>query len=262
MLAPHILEPATALAGAASGASVSYIPKRRPWQSALASPTVVERNLMRSGVIALFALAVLAAPLPAMAGAEDLSLNARFLMAARNGDAPALQRTLTEGAAINSRNRLGETALLSALKKADLTMARILIAAGADVNQAAINGLTPLMAAAYAGQAEVVQELIDRGAKPDATDRIGKNAMIYAAGEGHTPVVRILLKCGVDPNAVYVNELTALMWAAGYGRTEAVKALLEAGARADFKDNRGKTALQIAQEMRHDATISALAAVR
>ena len=72
--------------------------------------------------------------------------------------------------------------------------------------------------------------------------------MIYAAGEGHTAIVRLLLGKGVDPNQAYDNGLTALMWAAGYGRDETVRALLEAGARADVRDNRGKTAADIARE--------------
>ena len=44
------------------------------------------------------------------------------------------------------------------------------------------------------------------------------------------------------------HQLTALMWAAGYGKTETVRALLAAGASAELKDDRGKTALEIARE--------------
>ena len=56
------------------------------------------------------------------------------------------------GASPNARNRLGETALLIALKKDDVAMARTMSQAGTDVNIAALNGVTPLMAAAYAGR--------------------------------------------------------------------------------------------------------------
>jgi ankyrin repeat protein len=38
------------------------------------------------------------------------------------------------------------------------------------------------------------------------------------------------------------------MWAAGYGRSDVVKTLLGAGARPDLRDNRGKSALDIARE--------------
>ena len=77
--------------------------------------------------------------------------------------------------------------------------------------------------------------------------------MVYAAGEGHTDIVRQLLAKGVDINAVYENNLTALMWAAGQGKTETVKVLLEAGARVDLKDNRGKTAADIAHDLKHES---------
>ncbi len=63
---------------------------------------------------------------------------------------------------------------------------------------------------------------------------------------------------GVDPNAVYDNDLTALMWAAGFGKTATVKALLDAGARTDLKDNRGKTALDMAREGKFDDTVKLL----
>ena len=68
----------------------------------------------------------------------------------------------------------------------------------------------------------------------------------------------MLLAKGVDANAVYANDLTALMWAAGFGKTATVKALLDAGARADLKDNRGKTALDIAREGKFDETAKLL----
>src|SRR5512141_2615971 len=91
----------------------------------------VRRNI-RSGVkpmvraacsIVIAAAAALAAPL-AVAAESDLSVNALLLVAARNADAPALDRALGNGASPNARNRLGETALLIALKKDDVAMAR------------------------------------------------------------------------------------------------------------------------------------------
>ena len=149
---------------------------------------------------------------------EQVPLNARFLAFARAADAAGMARALNEGAAVNSRNRLGESALVIVLKQNRVDLATVLVAAGADVNLAAVNGITPLMAAAYGGQTEFVGVLLDKGADVDAVDRLQKNAMTYAAGEGHTAIVKLLLARGVDPNAVYRNDLTALMWAAGYGR--------------------------------------------
>jgi ankyrin repeat protein len=81
--------------------------------------------------------------------------------------------------------------------------------------------------------------------------------MTYAAG-AHTDIVLLLLAKGVDPNAIYKNDLTALMWAAGFGRTATVKALLTAGAKPQLKDNRGKTAADMAREGHFDETAAVL----
>jgi ankyrin repeat protein len=100
-----------------------------------------------SAALALVATLVAATPAVAITDAE-LATNARLLASARNDDAPGVVRALHDGAAVDSRNRLGETGLLIALKKDRADMAQALLAAGADVNLPAINGVTPLMAAA------------------------------------------------------------------------------------------------------------------
>jgi ankyrin repeat protein len=114
------------------------------------------------------------------------------------------------------------------------------------------------MAAAHGGYTDIVGSLLARGADVNAADQLRKTAMIYAAGEGHAEVVVLLLHAGVDPNAVYAHELTALMWAAGYGHDDTVQALLAAGARAEFKDDRGKSAQDIAREENFPATAKLL----
>jgi len=104
--------------------------------------------------------------------------------------------------------------------------------------------------------------LLDKGANVAALDRLQKNAMTYAAGSGNTEIVMLLLGKGVDPNAVYHNDLTALMWAAGFGKTATVKALLAAGARPLMKDNRGKTAADMARDEHFDETAAVLDAAK
>jgi len=189
---------------------------------------------------------------------ENLSTNARFLVAARNADAAAIKRELAAGAMVNSRNRLGESALVIVLKKERADLATVLLDAGADVNLAAVNGITPLMAASFAGQDEIVRRLLAQGANPRAIDRLQKTAMVYAAGEGRTGIVKMLVAAGIDPNEVYANDLTALMWAAGFGKTATVRALLDAGADPARKDNRGKTAADIAREQGFSETVALL----
>src|SRR5437660_1595003 len=109
---------------------------------------------------------------------DDLPLNAKLLVAARNADGPAIAQALQQGAAVNSRNRLGESALIIVLKKDRVDLARALLDAGADVNQAAINDVAPLMTAAYGGQTEIARTLVAKGADIALVDRLKKKAII------------------------------------------------------------------------------------
>ena len=204
------------------------------------------RRQAARGCVGFACLASIA--LPHLAIAQDLSPNARLLAAARTAEGAGVAKALADGASPDARNRVGETALIIALKNDQPALAGIMIDAGTDVNLAAVNGVTPLMAAAHAGQTEIVRMLLAKGADIAPLDRLQKNAMVYAAGQGSTEVVVLLLRAGVDPNAVYVHGLTALMWAAGYGKAATAQVLLAAGARPELKDDRGKTALDIARE--------------
>ena len=71
-------------------------------------------------------------------------------------------------------------------------------------------------------------------------------------------VLKILLDAGVAVDQRYDNDLTALMWAAGYGHDETVRFLLSRGADTSARDNRGKTAADIAREAGHAATLTVL----
>ena len=50
------------------------------------------------------------------AGAQELSPNQQLLAAARQGNLAAVARLLDSGAAVDSRNRIGDTTLMIALK--------------------------------------------------------------------------------------------------------------------------------------------------
>lgn len=106
-------------------------------------------------------------------------------------------------------------------------------------------------------------------------DSMSKNAqLISAAKRNHTDrleralrnsksdVVETLLAFGQDPNARYHNNLTALMWAAGNGDAECVRVLLVAKADPKLLDNRGKIALDMAQELGHRNVVGLLEAAR
>lgn len=184
----------------------------------------------------------------------EQQLNVRVLELSKQKDAVRARKMVEEGAAVNSRNCAGETPLMLWIKAGDPDMVSWLIGKGADVNLAAINKSTPLMAAAFAGRTDIMRALLDAGADVGREDQVFKTAMVYAAAQGHGEAVVLLLERGVDVNRQYAHNLTALMWAAGYGKTDCVRELLDRGADPKLKDDRGKTARDIAQDQGFEET--------
>ena len=217
---------------------------------------------------------------------------ALLFAAARLGCEAEARTLLDRGAAIDAKDREGKTALAKAAEADKLPLIRLLLERGANVNARAVDGSTPLFyaaeqdrgavialllergadpnlpgrkgvrplaAAAFNGSTESVAELMKFGADPNALDNDGSGAIVYAAGHGYASVVALLLQAGVDVNRRYAHGLTALMWAAGYDASTGVddvdatiKTLIEHGAALDLKDDRGKSAADIARDLGHE----------
>ncbi|MGA2550110.1 MAG: ankyrin repeat domain-containing protein [Burkholderiaceae bacterium] len=193
----------------------------------------------------------------AQTGMQNLNANGEFIVAARSSHLEDAKRLLLAGAAVNSRDGNGDTALNIAARRGDGALFELVMGAQPDVNLGNIAGVTPLMSAAYSGHAELLEALLKSGADIDATDRIHKTAAIYAAGTGHTECVIALLAKGIPVDRRYDHDETLLMWAAGFGNTETVKTLLAKGADPTLKDDRGMTPAQIAEKEGH-ADVAAL----
>ena len=123
------------------------------------------------------------------------------------------------------------------------------------------------MAAAFNGNTALLDLLIAKGADPNAVDATGKTAIVYAASRGFTHAVARLIEAGVTVNRTYGHGLTALMWAAGYADgagtddiREVIALLLTHGASPDARDDRGKSAVEIARDLGHREIADYLAA--
>jgi ankyrin repeat protein len=166
---------------------------------------------------AMLALGAVAAVLSNGAQAQaptHPNLNAQLLVAARQGDLNALERSIASGAAPNSRNRLGKTALLIAAEKGNLDMAQRMLAAGADVNLASLEGVTPLMAAAFGGHAAIAAAYEQR-----------LTALMWAAGQGQGEAVKLLLARGAKTDLRDDRGLTAAQIAQQAGHAQIAQAL-------------------------------------
>jgi len=181
-------------------------------------------------IIATLSLAGLLAALPLAA----ITAGEKLIEAVRNDDRSAVARLIADGAAVNTREPDGGTALSWAAMRSNLDIAELLLQAGADPNLtnemgigplslsiangsqamadvllrkgadpnlARENGETPLMTAARLGLTDVATMLLEKGAKTDArTNQFGQTALMWATG--HPDMVRLLLKHGADPRAV------------------------------------------------------------
>lgn len=209
-------------------------------------------------LFALLLSCVALAPALAQRGADQININGEFVLAAKAGRTERVSALLTQGAAVNSRDRNGDSPLNMAASKGNEALVDVLLRAGADVNLANISGVTPLMGAAFKGNAPIVRKLMAAGAKTDPLDRVKKNAAIYAAGVGCNECLAEFLRAGSPINARMDNDETLLMWAAGYGHAATVQFLLDQGADRSLKDNRGKTAADMARDGNFTATASLL----
>ena len=99
-------------------------------------------------------------------------MKSHFFLAVRRGSVDDVRRFLKEGVDVNSREGLGETAL---------------------------------MAAACRGHADVVRLLLEAGAKVNADDDYYRTALSFAAEHGHPEVARLLLDAGANFNALDVD---------------------------------------------------------
>lgn len=208
---------------------------------------------------------LLAVPLVlAAASAGAQSASADLVAAADGGDLATLTRLLREGAAVDSRDARGRTALLVATHRNHLAIAETLIRAGADVNAKDAIEDSPFLYAGAEGRLEILK-LTLASADLKSVNRFGGTALIPAAHHGHVETVRALLDTVIDID--HVNRLgwTALLEAVilgdgGLQHAEIVRLLVARGARTDLADREGVTPLQHAERRGQTAVAAILRA--
>jgi ankyrin repeat protein len=162
-------------------------------------------------------------------------LEEALFRAIRDGDHAVVQQLADQGANLNARNELGDTALMQAALNADTRMVHLLLQRGAEVQARSRSGDGVLMRAVH--DRDKVKLLLDRGAPVE--DR----PMVFAATlPGSRPTLELLLRSGGKINAK-AGGVTPLMTAAFCGDLESVRFLLEHGASAKARTAKGLTPL-------------------
>jgi ankyrin repeat protein len=190
------------------------------------------------------------------------------------GDLARVRLLLDRGAPVNARMKDGTSALVTAARRGNLDVMRLLLARGAEPAAAAAE-TTELLRIAYGEHPEIrpvlvdaginlkssgapgaplatfpsvsdaglVRELLDGGVSPNPRGRFP--SVGTAALDGYVETVRALLDHGADPNARGQHEVTPLMMAAGAPRADPamVELLVQQGADIEARDGNGRTAL-------------------
>ena len=202
-------------------------------------------------------------PSPAL---EQPAMNEKLIQAAERGDTATVLQLLAAGAAINSRDRAGRTAVMAATHGNQVETVQALIAAGADINLQDNRQDNPFLYAGAEGLLAILKLTIAAGADTKLTNRFGGTALIPAAERGPVAVVAELLN-HTDVDVNHVNNLgwTALLEAiilgdGGPERTAVVRLLIEAGADVNLADGQGVSPLAHARQQGYTAMIELLEA--
>lgn len=142
---------------------------------------------------------------------------------------------ISEGVAIDARDKGGCTALIEAAERDKPQNVRLLLNHGADVNVRHSDGRTPLMNAAwpYPGDTEAVETLsllLSHGADVNAVDKQSKTALIHLLEDdhheaGYEEIVRLLLAYDAETGIVDFDGNTALSFSVLRGLNNVVTLL-------------------------------------
>lgn len=112
---------------------------------------------------------------------------------------------------------------------------QLLLNAGLDVDTKDWLGNTALILGSEHGHERIVQMLLDAGASVHTDTKTKGTALRMASENGHEKVVRVLLNAGADPNARGLLWGSALKSAKEGGHKSIVQLLLQHGAREESK---------------------------
>lgn len=195
--------------------------------------------------------------------AHDNNGRTLLMEAAGHAENPKLVQLLIDnGAEIEAQDTRGQTPLMLATSMSVTPeVVQVLIENGANLEARDNSGKTPLMHFFPAGIrrnvytiCNMMQLLLDKGAEVNARDKKGSTPLMYAVHCGdHWGPHELLIDSGADIEAKNNKGMTPLMVAAncgGYGSQspQNVQQLLYRGANPSTKSNKGKRAIDFAEE--------------
>ncbi|SFA77622.1 hypothetical protein SAMN04515620_102302 [Collimonas sp. OK607] len=214
----------------------------------------VNRINMRSqfSIFVLLLLALACLPSVSHAAGNDSKAADAYAKAVQLDDERGMKKLLAAGVDPNliAQKQRGETGLMLAVHEDSKKVFNVLLNAhGIDLNLRSRNGDTALMIASYKGDVTAVKALLDKEAEPNNT---GWTALHYAAAVGNDEIVQMLLDASAYIDAGSPNNTTPIMMAARAGKIQTVKLLLDSGADVTLKNDVGMTAIDLARKFDHN----------
>lgn len=188
----------------------------------------------------------------AMPPTDQLSL--LLTHAAAVGDSDSLSWLLENGADLNAADPEGNTALQSACRTGNFSLARQLIEKGASLSYNSSDSLSPLNAAIIQGNAEFFEWLLekrDSGLDLNRPNKQGDTPFSVACYHGRFDMARKLADRGVDISAPCQSLPPPLISAVNLDNPEFVTWLLEQHVDINGADKNGNTALGFACQLGH-----------
>ena len=173
-------------------------------------------------------------------------------VAAGNNSVSAVKWLLAKKVPVDTRDRLGRTALHEATSKKCAAAAEELVANKADLNAKANDGTTPLIAAIQKEDPAMIKALLDLGADPNAARSNVPPLMIFVnkrwggpffSDKEDTKIAALLIDKGAKVNAGDKSGDTPLMWAVQAGHSDFARKLLSLGADEKIANKSGTIAL-------------------
>jgi ankyrin repeat protein len=212
---------------------------------------------MRLG-LAIFLLASQACAQVAPSAAETAAYTGLFA-AASTGDAAAIARLVSAGAAVDARDVHARTPLIVAAHAARHDAMRALVAAGADPNALDRDRYDIVTIAAVADDLPTLRLALSLGARAtNITSRYDGTALIAAAHLGHAGVVRELIGAGAPLDHWTALIESIVLGDGGTRHTDTLRALVDASANVNLADRAGTTPLALARSRGYAAMAAIL----
>jgi len=195
---------------------------------------------------------------PGLVSSKNEDGDTPLMTAILNSQIGVIQLLLAKKARTDVPDKVGILPLEQAVAAKNIQIVKLLLGHGTNVNlHNARSGDTALHTAARDGSDSAVELLLAKKAEVDARDNDGMTPLSVAALGGFKAIVVRLLGHGASVNSRDKSRWTPLHWAVSSGKPEVVGAVLAHKPDVSAKNNKGQTAMDLAESV-HDSPIATL----